>query len=79
MSPTVLRKDGYRFFFFSREESRKHVHVSRSDGEAKWCLEPGVELAYNHRLSAKQLRETEAILRINLQEISDAWRRHFGN
>ncbi|MEQ1672015.1 MAG: DUF4160 domain-containing protein [Hyphomicrobium sp.] len=40
MSPTVLRKDGYRFFFFSREELRMHVHVSSSDGEAKWWLEP---------------------------------------
>ena len=79
MSPTVLRKDGYRFFFFSREESRKHVHVSCSDGEAKWWLEPDIELAYNHRLSAKQLRETEVIIRENFQEITDAWRRHFGD
>ncbi|MFN7338865.1 MAG: DUF4160 domain-containing protein, partial [bacterium] len=27
MSPTVFREDGYRFFFFSREETRMHVHV----------------------------------------------------
>ncbi len=56
-----------------------HVHVSCSDGEAKWWLEPIVELAYNHRLNAKQLRETESILREHLQEIVDAWRRHFGH
>jgi len=35
MSPTVLRIGGFRFFFFSREESRMHVHVSHADGEAK--------------------------------------------
>ena len=79
MSPTVLRKDGFRFFFFSRKEPRKHIHVSCSDGEAKLWLEPNVELAYNHRLSAKQLRETEVIVRENFQEIVDAWRRHFGD
>ena len=79
MSPTVLRKDGYRFFFFSREEPRPHVHVSASDGEAKWWLEPAIELAYNHRLSAKQLRETEVIVREHVEEIADAWRNHFGD
>ena len=79
MSPTVLRKDGYRFFFFSREEQRMHVHVSSSDGEAKWWLEPAVELAYNHRMSAKQLRETEVIIRDHFGDIADAWQRHFGN
>ena len=51
MSPTVMRKEGYRFFFFSREQPRQ---LSCSDGEAKWWLEPAIELAYNHRLSAKQ-------------------------
>ncbi len=49
MSPTVLRHGPYRFFFFSREEPRIHVHVT-------W-LEPEIALAYNHKLSRKQLRE----------------------
>ena len=79
MSPTVLRTQGYRFFFFSREEPRRHVHVSCNDGEAKWWLEPEVELAYNHRMSSKQIRETEAIVREHLQEFMDAWRNHFDN
>ena len=34
MSPTVFREDGYRFFFFSREEARMHVHVVSGSGEA---------------------------------------------
>lgn len=42
---------GYRFFFFSREESRMHVHAICSDGEAKFWREPQIELAKNHRLS----------------------------
>lgn len=79
MSPTVLRAKGYRFFFFSREESRMHVHVSCGDGEAKWWLEPIVELAYNHNLSSKQLRDTELIIREHQQVMSDAWRNHFGS
>lgn len=35
MSPTVFREGEFRFYFFSREESRMHVHVSHPDGEAK--------------------------------------------
>ena len=45
MSPTVFRERGYRFYFFSREESRKHVHVHGPDGEAKFWLEPEIGLA----------------------------------
>ncbi|MAC48084.1 MAG: hypothetical protein CMI12_14740, partial [Oceanospirillum sp.] len=26
MAPTIFSEHGYRFFFFSREESRMHVH-----------------------------------------------------
>jgi len=45
MSPTVFREEGYRFFFFSREEQRVRVHVLSADGEAKFWLEPEIELA----------------------------------
>jgi hypothetical protein len=40
MSPTVLREKGYRFFFFSKEEPRCHIHVEARGGEAKFWLEP---------------------------------------
>ena len=48
MSPTVFQEKGFRFFFFSKEESRKHVHVYCGDGEAKFWLEPTTELAENY-------------------------------
>ena len=41
----TFREKGYRFFFFSREESRMHVHVVSGDGEAKFWLEPELQLA----------------------------------
>ena len=62
MSPTIFREKGYRFFFFSREEERMHVHVLSADGEAKFWLMPELELAKNHRLSRQQLRQIESIL-----------------
>jgi hypothetical protein len=40
VSPTIFRNGPYRFYFFSREELRMHVHIQCSDGEAKFWLEP---------------------------------------
>ena len=57
MSPTVFRENGYRFFFFSREEERMHVHVISGDGEAKFWLEPDIVLARNYHYNSKQLKE----------------------
>lgn len=33
--PTVFRYGEFRFYFFFREEIRKHIHVSSPNGEAK--------------------------------------------
>ncbi|MEW5981979.1 MAG: DUF4160 domain-containing protein [Acidobacteriota bacterium] len=43
----MLRIRGFRFYFFSREERRAHGHVQHAEGEAKFCLDPAVELAAN--------------------------------
>ncbi len=77
MSPTVFREKGYLFFFFSREESRMHVHVAGSGGEAKYWLEPTVELARNHRLTQVELNEVVDIIEARYDELTQAWRTHF--
>jgi len=78
MSPTLFREDGYRFFFFSREEQRMHVHVISSDGESKFWLEPRILLAANHRHSHRQLKEIAALVEEHYDELVSAWKRHFG-
>jgi len=77
MSPTVFRERGYRFFFFSREEPRMHVHVVCVSGEAKFWLEPAIEIARNHGLTDRQLREVESLIEVHRNELVSAWRRHF--
>ena len=77
MSPTVFRERGYRFFFFSREETRMHVHVYSGDGEVKYWLEPEIELARNHRLSRVQLKQIEQLIEEHYDELTNAWREHF--
>lgn len=79
MSTTVFKIGSYRFFFFSREEVRKHIHVYHPDGEAKFWLEPDIELARNYKLTEKQLNEIKKIIEENLDEIKNSWKEHFGN
>ncbi len=79
MSPTVFRHKSYRFFFFSREEERMHVHISSHDGEAKFWLEPVVALAYHYALTPKQLKEIQKIIEGRQDEIINAWKKHFKN
>lgn len=79
MSPTVLRERGYRFFFFSREEPRRHIHVEGGSGEAKFWLDPSIELARNHGLTPPQIREAQDLLEVNYERIVQAWRERFGS
>jgi len=79
MSPTIFRKKGYRFFFFSREESRIHVHVVSGAGEAKFWLEPSLKLARNYRYNQQQLKEIESLIESHYHELLRAWQQHFGS
>jgi hypothetical protein len=78
MAPTVLREGQFRFFFFSREEARIHVHVAHPDGEAKFWLVPEIKLATSVGLGARQLGEAQRVIEAHLEEILHAWKRHFG-
>jgi hypothetical protein len=78
VSPTVLRIRGYRFYFFSREEPRAHVHVQHAKGEAKFWLEPRVELAKNYGLTAGRINTALRAIQEHEDEIRAAWRKHFG-
>ena len=79
MAPTVLRDGQFRLFFFSREETRIHVHVSHPDGEAKFWLSPSVQLATSTGLNQRQLREAQSVVETHLREITNAWYTHFGS
>lgn len=79
MSPTVIRDGPFRLFFFSREEPRIHVHVAHPDGEAKFWLTPQVALANHTGMSARQLREAQAVVESHLEEIAHAWTYQFGS
>ena len=73
----MFRYRRYRFYFFSREEPRMHVHVMSPDGEAKFWLEPDVALAVNKGLKSVELSELQRIVEERQNEIRDSWNKHF--
>ena len=77
MAPTVFSYQKYRFFFNSREEKRKHVHVETTDGTAKFWLEPIVSLATYTNVSTKELSLFKEIIEEKQNDIINAWDRHF--
>lgn len=77
MSPTVFREGAYRFFFFSREERRPHIHVHHPTGEAKFWFDPAIELAVNYGMTAQRLSRAMRLIQEREDEIRAAWRRHF--
>ena len=56
-----------------------HVHVHCADGEAKYWLEPIIELAKNYGLSPQQLTKIKEIVQEHEDELINAWIFHFRN
>ena len=77
MSPTVFRAGGFRFYFFSREEPRIHVHAQSADSEAKFWLDPAIELAVSYNLKEKDLTKVRKLIEEHEDEIRAAWKKHF--
>ena len=77
MSPTIFRVGNYRFYFFSREEERIHIHVVSPDGEAKFWIEPIVALVTYTGFSKRQLGHLQKIVEEHKSEIVKAWKKHF--
>ena len=78
LSPTVLKYKGFRFFFFSAEEKRMHIHVVSNGAEAKFWVEPSIKMAVNNGFSNIEVKEIEKIVKENEKKIRDSWNAHFG-
>lgn len=77
VSPTILRTRGFRFYFFSREEPGAHVHAQHAIGQAKFWLEPEVELAQNYGLGQRRVSTAYRLIKEHEDEIRAAWESHF--
>ncbi len=76
--PTILRVDGYRFYFYSHEPNEPpHVHVDKAEVTGKVWLEPAGFARYRGFRS----KERNAILSIveeHRAPMLEAWHEYFG-
>ena len=77
--PTVLRVEGFRFFFYSAEPGEPpHVHVAHSGKVAKYWLDP-VELARSEGFRDHELGRVRDLVVQNQDALRRVWNEHHGN
>ena len=76
--PTVLRVDGFRFFFYALEgDEPPHVHVEHGEKLAKYWLQP-VELAASSRFRPHELSKVRLIVIAHRHHFLEVWHEFFG-
>lgn len=55
-----------------------HVHVYHGGCQAKFWLEPNIELAQNSGLKPKQIKRVLQLIKENEDEIRSSWASRFG-
>lgn len=75
--PEVLRIDGYRFFFFSREGTElHHIHVEQAERYAKFWLAP-ISLAESRGFRSSELRMLHNLIEQHRESFIVAWDERF--
>ena len=80
--PTVLRTNGYRFFFYSNEGDPRepaHIHVTKDGAEMKIWLEPQIAVSESHGFNAREQRAIMQLAEANAAMFMDAWNDYFGD
>lgn len=78
--PTLLEVGPYKFFIVMNDcDERRHVHVKGGGGgEAKFWLEPEVELAANRGYTAREISRIARLARENLATLIGRWNEECG-
>lgn len=77
--PTLLRVDGFRFFFFSNENNEPpHIHVEHGDYIAKFWLNP-VKLADSYGFHSNKIAKITMIVLRNRTLFLEKWHEFFSN
>lgn len=78
--PVVLRLNGFKFFFYSDEGEPlepAHIHVFKAGSEAKFWLQPSVQLARNDGFDARTLRRIFTMVAEHRSVLEEAWHVYF--
>ena len=73
--PTLLNKNGFKFFFYANEHEPKHIHIMKNDGFAKIELE-NLKVVQNY-LKPKDLKSALEIIKENQTNFTRIWNEWF--
>jgi hypothetical protein len=74
--PTILRIDGFRFFFFSNEHEPKHIHIEKGDMYARIEID-SLKVTDSYNTSSKDIRKMLELVEKNKQKLQGAWDEYF--
>jgi hypothetical protein len=74
--PTVLKIDGFRFFFFSDEHLPVHIHVEKGNGYMRLELET-FKVTKRYKLSKNDEKKILAIVKEYQEKLIGAWNEYF--
>ena len=75
---SIRRESEYTFKIYSNEEERLHIHVTHERCEAKYWLEPEVELAKNTGFSEHELNKIKKLVEKYADNFKEQFRQHIG-
>ena len=74
--PTVLRINGYRFFFFSDEHMPQHIHIEKADSYVRVVLDT-LEVTGSYKISNKEIGKLIKLVEENSELLKGAWDEYF--
>ena len=76
--PTILRVDGFRFYFYSHEPNEPpHVHIDKDAATVKVWLHDAT-VARSMGFSAQDLGKVQRMVTIHQSSLKEAWNAFFG-
>ncbi len=76
--PTVRKKDGFRFYFYSNESDEPvHIHEEKGAADGKIWLMPKIELAYKHGFNSSEVKQIAVIVFEYCEQFIKRWNEHF--
>lgn len=74
--PTVLKVNGFRFFFFSDEHTPVHIHVEKGDGYMRVELET-LKITNKQKFTKNDEKKITNIIKEHQNELIGAWNEYF--
>ena len=74
--PTILKIDGFRFFFFSDEHTPEHIHIEKGDSYARIELAE-LKVTDSYNLNSKELKKLLKLVKENRDKLKGAWNEYF--